>query len=401
MTTKTIANTQGIRDNYGRGKVADFLAEKISDNSVLSVVSAYFTIYAYEALSERLDRVETLRFLFGEPRFISTLDPEKTDKKSFKIEDEGLELANRLQQKEIDRRCAKWIQDKVEIRSIRQTNLLHGKLYHIHDGHREHAILGSSNFTLRGLGLSATPNIELNLIVDSDRDRADLKAWFDDIWADDKLVADVKEDVLRYLSQLYVNHAPEFIYFKTLFHVFEKFLSGKAADASLFDKTAIVDTEIWKALFGFQKDGAKGAIHKINAHNGCILADSVGLGKTYTALAVIKYYELRNLRVLVLCPKKLRDNWTVYLAQNNSELNPFLKDRFAYTALSHSDLSRETGKVDGIDLGNLKWGNSGLVFIDESHNSRNANKGGFNKEENQKRSRYEWLSFGFPSLSTP
>ena len=392
MTTKTIANTQGIRDNYGRGKVADFLADKISDKSVLSVVSAYFTIYAYEALADRLDRVETLRFLFGEPRFISTLDPEKTDKKSFKIEDEGLELSNRLQQKEIARRCAKWIQDKVEIRSIRQTNLLHGKLYHIHDGHREHAILGSSNFTMRGLGLSATPNIELNLIVDSDRDRADLKAWFDEIWADDTLVADVKEDVLRYLSQLYVNHPPEFIYFKTLFHIFEKFLSGQAADASLFDKTAIVDTEIWKALFGFQKDGAKGAIHKINAHNGCILADSVGLGKTYTALAVIKYHELRNLRVLVLCPKKLRDNWTVYLAQNNSELNPFLKDRFAYTVLSHTDLSRETGKVDGVDLATLNWGNFDLIVIDESHNFRNNTKGKRDEDGNViRKSRYERL----------
>ncbi|OGT36022.1 MAG: ATP-dependent helicase [Gammaproteobacteria bacterium RBG_16_51_14] len=387
----TIANSQGIRDNYGRGKVADFLAERISDGSVLSVVSAYFTIYAYEALADRLDRVETLRFLFGEPRFIATLDPEKTDKKSFKIEDEGLELANRLQQKEIARRCAKWIQDKVEIRSIRQANLLHGKLYHIHDGHREHAILGSSNFTRRGLGLSATPNIELNLIVDSDRDRADLKQWFDDIWTDDKLVADVKDEVLRYLSQLYVNHPPEFIYFKTLFHVFERFLSGQADDAQLFDRTAIVDTDIWKALFSFQKDGAKGAIHKINAHNGCILADSVGLGKTYTALAVIKYHELRNLRVLVLCPKKLRDNWTVYLAQNNSELNPFLKDRFAYTVLSHTDLSRETGKVDGVDLGTLNWGNYDLIVIDESHNFRNANKGGVDKDGNPKLSRYECL----------
>ena len=392
MTTKTSANTQGIRDNYGRGKVADFLAEKISDNSVLSVVSAYFTIYAYEALADRLDRVETLRFLFGEPRFIATLDPEKTDKKSFKIEDEGLELANRLQQKEIARRCAEWIRDKVEIRSIRQTNLLHGKLYHIHDGHREHAILGSSNFTLRGLGLSATPNIELNLIVDSDRDRADLKAWFDDIWADDKLVADVKDEVLRYLAQLYVNHPPEFIYFKTLFHVFERFLSGQADDAQLFDRTAIVDTDIWKALFDFQKDGAKGAIHKINAHNGCILADSVGLGKTYTALAVIKYYELRNLRVLVLCPKKLRDNWTVYLAQNNSELNPFLKDRFAYTVLSHTDLSRETGKVDGVDLATLNWGNFDLIVIDESHNFRNNVKGKRDEDGNViRKSRYERL----------
>jgi superfamily II DNA or RNA helicase len=391
MTGKGVSNF-GIRDNHSHGKVADFIKDKIAAGSDLSVVSAYFTIYAYEALSTELDKVERLRFLFGEPRFIASLDPEKTDKKSFKIEDEGLELANRLQQKEVARRCAAWLRDKVEIRSIRQANLLHGKLYHIHDGHREHAILGSSNFTRRGLGLSAIPNIELNLIVDSDRDRAELKEWFDDIWADEKLVADVKDEVLRYLAQLYVNHPPEFIYFKTLFHIFERFLSGQENDAQLFDRTAIVDSEIWKTLFDFQKDGAKGAIHKINAHNGCILADSVGLGKTYTALAVIKYYELRNLRVLVLCPKKLRDNWTVYLAQNNSELNPFLKDRFAYTVLSHTDLSREAGKVDGIDLAALNWGNYDLIVIDESHNFRNNVKGKRDEEGNViRKSRYERL----------
>ncbi len=390
MTSGT--NSHGIRDNYGCGKVSDFLVEKITDGSTLSVVSAYFTIYAYEALADRLDSIHSLRFLFGEPSFIATIDPEKTDKKSFKIEDEGLELTNRLQQKDVARRCTEWIRDKVEIRSIRQSNLLHGKLYHIHDGHREHAILGSSNFTRRGLGLSATPNIELNMIIDSDRDRADLKAWFDNIWADENLVADVKDEVLRYLAQLYVDHAPEFIYFKTLYHVFERFLSDQADDARLFDQTAIIDTDIWKALFDFQKDGAKGAIHKINAHNGCILADSVGLGKTYSALAVIKYYELRNNRVLVLCPKKLRDNWTVYLAQNNSELNPFLKDRFAYTVLSHTDLSRESGKVDGVDLATLNWGNFDLIVIDESHNFRNNTKGRRDEDGNIiRKSRYERL----------
>jgi len=385
-------NSFGIRDNHTRGKVADFLVEKINAGSYLSVVSAYFTIYAYEALSAELDGIGHLNFLFGEPRFIASLDPDKTDKKSFKIEDEGLELANRLQQKEIARRCAAWIREKVDIRSVRHANLLHGKLYHIDDGRREHAILGSSNFTRRGLGLSATPNIELNLIVDGDRDRAELKEWFEHLWADEDLVADVKAEVLRYLEQLYVNHAPEFIYFKTLFHVFERFLSGQADDAQLFDRTAIVDTDIWNALFDFQKDGAKGAIHKINAHNGCILADSVGLGKTYTALAVIKYYELRNLRVLVLCPKKLRDNWTVYLAQNNSELNPFLRDRFGYTVLSHTDLSRETGKVDGIDLAALNWGNFDLIVIDESHNFRNNTKGKRDEDGNIiRKSRYERL----------
>ena len=392
MNRKSPMNNFGIRDNHSHGKVADFLVEKIADGSSLSVVSAYFTIYAYEALEGQLEKIDRLKFLFGEPSFITSLDPEKTDKKSFKIEDEHLELSNRLKQKEVARRCADWISRKVEIRSIRQANLLHGKLYHLHDGHREHAILGSSNFTRRGLGLSATPNIELNLIVDSDRDRADLKAWFDDIWSDDELVADVKGDVLKYLEQLYVNHPPEFIYFKTLYHVFERFLSGQADDAQLFNRTDIIDTQVWKTLFDFQKDGAKGAIHKISNHNGCILADSVGLGKTYTALAVIKYYELRNHRVLVLCPKKLRDNWTVYLAQNNSELNPFLKDRFAYTVLSHTDLSRESGKVDGVDLATLNWGNFDLVVIDESHNFRNNTKGKRDENGNLiRKSRYERL----------
>ncbi|WP_229637857.1 helicase-related protein [Pseudomonas aeruginosa] len=372
--------------------MSDFLAEKMTAGSQLSVVSAYFTIYAYDALSKQLDQIDHLNFLFGEPRFIASLDPDKTDKKAFKIEDEGLELANRLQQKEIARRCAAWLRDKVDIRSVRQANLLHGKLYHIDDGRREHALLGSSNFTRRGLGLSDTPNIELNLIVDGDRDRADLKQWFDEIWSDEKLVADVKADVLRYLEQLYVDHAPEFVYFKTLYHVFERFLSGQEADAALFDQTAIIDTEIWKALFDFQKDGVKGAIHKINQHNGCILADSVGLGKTYSALAVIKYHELRNHRVLVLCPKKLRDNWTVYLAQNNSELNPFLKDRFAYTVLSHTDLSRDSGRVDGIDLATLNWGNFDLIVIDESHNFRNNTKGKRDEDGNLiRKSRYERL----------
>jgi superfamily II DNA/RNA helicase len=380
----------GIRDNRSRGKVSEFLKEKASGGSRLSVVSAYFTIYAYEALSNQLDQIESLKFLFGEPKFIQTLDPDKNDKKAFKIEDEGLELSNRLQQKEVARRCAEWIQNKVEIRSIRESNLLHGKLYHIDDGRREHALMGSSNFTSRGLGLSTAPNIELNMVVDSDRDRADLKAWFDELWSDTVLVEDVKGRVLEYLSQLYVDHSPEFIYFKTLYHVFEKYLSGQDEQAQFFDNIAITDTAIWKALFEFQKDGVKGAIQKIDTHNGCILADSVGLGKTYSALGVIKYFELRNLRVLVLCPKKLRENWTVYL--NNSELNPFWGDKFAYHVLSHTDLSREYGIVGNLDLSQINWGNYDLIVIDESHNFRNDVKGKRDEEGNiVKKSRYERL----------
>ena len=392
MTGHSTTIMSGIRDNHSRGSVADFLREKVSAGSELSVVSAYFTIHAYQALREKLDLVQRVRFLFGEPRFIGSLDPEKTERKRFAIEDDGLELANRLQQRQVAFDCARWLDEKVDVRSVLDANFVHGKMYHVDDGRREHAIVGSSNFTRRGLGISSTPNIELNLIVDSDRDRSDLKLWFDAIWDDKKLVSDVKDEVLRYLEQLYVNHAPEFIYFKTLYHVFERFISGQDADAALFEQTAIIDTEIWKALFDFQKDGVKGAIHKINAHNGCILADSVGLGKTYSALAVIKYFELRNHRVLVLCPKKLRDNWTVFLAQNNSDLNPFLKDRFSYTVLSHTDLSREAGKVDGVDLATINWSNFDLIVIDESHNFRNNTKGKRDEDNNiVRKSRYERL----------
>ncbi len=392
MTQSPTASMHGLRDNHSRGSVAEFLKHRISDGSALSVVSAYFTIHAYEALKANLDNIDRLRFLFGEPRFIGSLDPEKTERKSFSIEDDGLELVNRLQQRQVAFDCARWLTEKVDIRSVIEANFIHGKMYHIDDGRREHAIVGSSNFTRRGLGISATPNIELNLIVDSDRDRADLKSWFDALWNDQSLVSDVKGEVLRYLEQLYVNHPPEFIYFKTLYHIFERFISGQDADAALFEQTAIVDTDVWKALFDFQKDGAKGAIHKINAHNGCILADSVGLGKTYSALAVIKYFELRNHRVLVLCPKKLRDNWTVFLAQNNSDLNPFLRDRFSYTVLSHTDLSRETGKVDGVDLATINWSNFDLVVIDESHNFRNNTKGKRDEDGNiVRKSRYERL----------
>ena len=203
-------SNSGIRDNHRRGLVADFLKAKIRDGSQLSVVSAYFTIYAYEALREHLDQIAHLDFLFGEPHFIAALDPEKTEKKAFILDGNGLQLANSLQQKRVARECAAWIQAKVDIRSVRQAQFLHGKMYHIANAGVEEAILGSSNFTVRGLGLGAgNNNIELNLEVDSGRDRRDLKTWFDELWNDTALVADVKDEVLRYLDQLYQNHPPE------------------------------------------------------------------------------------------------------------------------------------------------------------------------------------------------
>jgi hypothetical protein len=390
----SLSLSSGIRDNYQRGSVGGFLREKLQPGTTVSIVSAYFTIYAYAALQDELDSISGLRFLFGEPRFVRTVDPDKARHKAYRIEETGLQLASRLEQSRVAKACAEWIRKKVEIRSIRRANLLHGKMYHLAaPGGVTDAILGSSNFTVSGLGLgNGNNNLELNLVVDGNRDRLELRTWFDELWNDRDLVEDVRNEVLQYLEQLYRDNSPDFVYFKTLFHLFEDFLAEQAQSSLLAIQQQIVDTDIWRALFEFQKDGAKGAINKLLTHNGCILADSVGLGKTYEALAVIKYFELRNERVLVLCPKKLRGNWTVYQAQNNSPLNPFVRDRFAYTVLSHTDLSRDGGLAGDVDLATLNWGNYDLVVIDESHNFRN-NAPGRRDETGEivRRSRYQRL----------
>ena len=386
-----LPTNSGLRDNYKRGTVADFLKGKIQDGSRLSVVSAYFTIYAYDALKDCLDRIDHLDFLFGEPSYVNRLDPSKTEKKAFIIDSDGLALSNRLQQKRVAKECAEWIEQKVDIKTIKQSNLLHGKMYHVATSGVEDAILGSSNFTVRGLGLGdGGNNIELNLIVDSNRDRQELKQWFKEVWDDEKLVKDVKEDVLLDLRKLYANQPPQLIYYLTLFHLFRDYLDGTRDVDDNIRRVALPETRIWRTLFTFQKDGAKAAINKILDYNGCILADSVGLGKTYTALAVIKYFEQRNERVLVLCPKKLSRNWTIY--RNPSSLNPFSDDRFRYDVLHHTDLSRESGNVNGLELDTLNWGAYDLVVIDESHNFRNnklATQRPGDKEE--RRSRYQRL----------
>jgi SNF2 family DNA or RNA helicase len=365
-----------LRDNKNRGNVGTFLKENIKDSSYLSIVSAYFTIYAYEKLKERLDKINHLNFLFGEPTFIKSLDPTKVNKRDFKIEDDKLIIPteSRLTQKSIAKECSVWIQEKVDIKSMIKPNFLHGKMYHIEQQSGvEKAIVGSSNFTVNGLGLGHSPNIELNIVVDNDRDRADLKAWFNELWTDNTgLVEDVKEQVLKYLEQLYIENEPEFIYFKTLFHIFENYLDEQQKGGLLTGQTGFFESEIWNMLYEFQKDGVKGAINKILKHNGCIIADSVGLGKTFEALAVIRYFELLNYRVLVLCPKKLSANWTIYQSSQNNTLNPFTKDKFNYSVLYHTDLGRESGKSDanGIDLENFNWGAYDLIVIDESHNFR-------------------------------
>lgn len=390
-------NLSSIRDNKNRGSVGQFLRENIKSDSDLSIVSAYFTIYAYSHLKNELDSISKLKFLFGEPTFIKALDPTKVNKRDFKIEDDKIviPIESRLTQKAIAKECSEWIQQKVEIKSMVKPNFLHGKMYHVtQQSGVEKAIVGSSNFTVNGLGLGGSPNIELNLVVDNDRDRADLKVWFQELWDDNTgLVEDVKEQVLKYLEQLYIENEPEFIYFKTLFHIFENYLDEQQKGGLLTGQTGFFESEVWAMLYEFQKDGVKGAINKILRHNGCIIADSVGLGKTFEALAVIRYFELLNYRVLVLCPKKLSSNWTIYQASQNNSLNPFSKDKFSYNVLYHTDLGRITGKSDanGIDLENFNWSAYDLVVIDESHNFRGNPMEKIKDDGTTRMNRAKWL----------
>lgn len=391
-----------IRDNHANGKVGDYLKSEITPDSEISIVSAYFTIYAYEALKDNLDKIKSLKFLFGKPTFVRGMDPNVYNPRDYKIEDDGLVInsSSRLSQKSIALDCAKWLKEKAEIRSIVKPNFLHGKMYFIKQpgipGQEApmRAITGSSNFTVNGLGLGGSPNIELNKLVDSDRDRLEIKSWFDSIWNDDTgLVQDVKDDVLKYLATLYSENAPEFVYYKTLYHVFEDYLKDQSRSGLLNEATGFFDSKIWNSLYSFQKDGVKAAINKIIRHNGCILADSVGLGKTYEALAVIKYFQLLNNRILVLTPRKLSANWTVFQATQNHALNPFMEDRFDYTVLYHTDVGRTSGNSDanGINLENFNWGNYDLVVIDESHNFRGNPKETVNDDGKLKMNRGQWL----------
>ena len=392
----TLAETHSlIRDNRKNGKrgtVGEFLAEHIEPQAELSIVSAYFTIYAYHHLRSRLDEIDHLRFLFGEPNFILDRDKEP---KIYRIEKDALGIRNKLNQKAVARDCYEWIKEKVEIRSMVKPNFLHGKMYHVQKARGVcHAISGSSNFTANGLGFGNQPNIELNMVVDSDRDKVDLKAWFDELWNDDSgLVQDVKGEVLKYLQLLYKETDPEFVYLKTLYHVFQSYLEEQGKGGLLNERTGFFQSEVWEKLYSFQQDGVKGIINKLLRHGGCVLADSVGLGKTFEALAVIKYFELLNDRVLVLCPKKLSENWTVYQASQNSTLNPFQRDRFNYTVLYHTDLGRKGGVsgANGITLDTFNWGAFDLVVIDESHNFRNNTVGKYDDEGNLIRSRYKLL----------
>ena len=312
------------------------------------------------------------RFLFGDPTSVEDLDPSQDEPKSFELTERGLEPNHTLHQKALAKQCAAWVsKDTVAVRSVSRANFLYGKMHLAASPNRATGVVGSSNFTKRGLDGSDLPNLEINLATDDADTLTELQDWFNQLWNDQRLTKDAKQQVLDALERLGGDYAPEAVYYKTLYELFRKDIEARLAGDAVADATGFSDSQIWNALYEFQKDGAKSAIAKLQAHNGCILADSVGLGKTYTALAVIKYFELRNERVLVLCPRKLFENWSLYPAIYGHRQNPFLEDRFGFTVLAHTDLSRDSGSSGGINLANFNWQNYDLVVIDESHNFRN------------------------------
>ena len=353
-----------ILDNKQNGLVGDTLKKYLAKDASLSLVTNNFSIFSYRHLQKELCDIKNVRLLFGSPYF-------KNENPTNLLGDSN-EIAerNRMQQIHIAKKCAEWIESKVDVEEAKTPGAISTKLTHIKSS-ADVAISGSSDFTCSGLGYCPSSSYDMNTLI-TDKESADqLLGWFNSLWNHDAMTHSVKAEMLAELKKLHQDNAPEFIYFVTLYNLFKDLLSDIDEEQIIKTKTGFKDTLVWNKLYNFQKDGVLGAIDKLEKYNGCIIADSVGLGKTFEALAVIKYYELRNDRVLVLAPKKLRENWTVYTI--NDKRNILSDDRFNFDVLNHTDLSREGGKSGEINLQTINWGNYDLIVIDESHNFRNNN----------------------------
>ena len=366
-------------DNRQMGNVADELKSSMRKGSKLSVTSAYFTLYAYRALKKELEKVDSFRMVLTEPAFLG----KKEEQLEFHIQhnvekniagnEYEIKLKNEMLQVAVARECAEWLRNKAEIKSLKHANPAQMRMIHIDnpDSEKNVCINGTVDFTTDGLGITTSDRIDANTCLYGQESTSVYLQLFDSLWNRKTEVEDVKERLLENIQILFKENTPEFIYFVNLYHIFHDYLGELTEDNMIKTATGIQDTVIWNKLYKFQKDGVMGAIEKLEKFNGCIIADSVGLGKTFTALAVIKYYELRNCRVLVLAPKKLHDNWSVYTM--NDTRNILEKDRFRYDVLNHTDLTRTSGMSGGMNIATVNWGNYDLVVIDESHNFRNNN----------------------------
>ena len=366
----------------------DDLAVEIKEGSRLSVAAACFSIYAFQELKKELQGIEELRFIFTSPTF--TTEKAKKEKREFYIPrlsrerslygtEFEVKLRNELTQKAIAKECAEWIQKKVTFKSNITNENMMGFI-----NLDEKNYMPINGFTTVDLGCERGNNA-YNMVQKTEAPFSTAYIdLFDNLWNDTSKLQEVTDEVIENITAAYNENSPDFIYFVTLYNIFNEFLEDVSEDHLPNEATGFKESKIWSMLYNFQKDAVLAIISKLEKFNGCILADSVGLGKTFTALAVIKYYENRNKSVLVLCPKKLTNNWNTY--KDNYVNNPIASDRLRYDVLYHTDLNRTHGKSNGLDLDRLNWSNYDLVVIDESHNFRNGGK--LSGEDNEKENRY-------------
>lgn len=369
--------------------VRDDIAATIAKGSKVSVAAACFSMYAYKELKKQLENVDEFRFIFTSPTFIT----EKTskEKREFYIPrmsresslygtEFEIKLRNEMTQKSIAKECADWIRRKAVFKSNITGENMAGFMT-VDSSKEQVAYMPMSGFTTVDIGCERGNN-SYNM---TNRMEAPFSVQymqlFETIWNDRSKMENVTEVVIENINSAYNENSPEFIYFMTLYHVFSEFLDDISEDVLPNEATGFKESKVWHLLYDFQRDAVLAIINKLEKYNGCILADSVGLGKTFTALAVIKYYENRNKSVLVLCPKKLAENWNTY--KGNYVNNPIAADRLRYDVLFHTDLSRTSGTSNGIELDRLNWGNYDLVVIDESHNFRNGAGTHANTTENR------------------
>ncbi|MDN6457876.1 MAG: SNF2-related protein, partial [Yaniella sp.] len=379
--------------NNVNDRLGDDLKTVLASGSKVRIAASTFSIFAFEALKNELERVDELEFIFTSPSFVAedVTDKVRKERRQFFIPAGNAEsaivgsefeirLRNKLTQKAIARECADWVRRKATFRSNSTGNPMQS-LAAVDDRAAYFPIQG---FTTTDLGYQKGPAVS-NVVTkfEGATETKQLLELFEQIWNNPDQLDDVTQAVCDHIATVYAENSPERIYFLILYNLFADFLDDINDDVLPNDRTGYEETKVWKSLYNFQHDAATGIINKLETYSGCILADSVGLGKTFTALAVIKYYELRNKSVLVLCPKKLAENWTNY--NSNYTTNLFREDRFSYDVLAHTDLSRIKGESLGIDLARINWGNYDLVVIDESHNFRNADYA------EEKESRYQRL----------
>lgn len=366
----------------------DDLSVEIKQGSKLSIAAACFSIYAFQELKKELSGIDELRFIFTSPTFTTEKAPK--EKREFYIPrlhrerslygtEFEVKLRNELTQKAIAKECAEWIRKKAVFKSNKTSENMMG--FVTTDSISYSPIDG---FTTADLGCERGNNA-YTMIQKADAPFSNAYIeLFENLWNDKTKLQVVTEEVIDSITAAYNENSPDFIYFVTLYNIFNEFLEDVSEDVLPNEATGFKNSKIWNKLYNFQKDAALAIINKLEKFNGCILADSVGLGKTFTALAVIKYYENRNKSVLVLCPKKLTNNWNTY--KDNYINNPIAADRLRYDVLYHTDLNRTHGTSNGLDLGRINWGNYDLVVIDESHNFRNGGK--LSGEDNEKENRY-------------